>query len=117
MIAAAFVVIAQSVPSRSEPKKETADLSARKDDKAQPKSARSADEAAIRANIEQFVKAYNAGDAKAIAALFTPDGEVHDKAGNEAEGREAIEKTFTKIFKDMPEKNLEVFIESIRFIE
>jgi uncharacterized protein (TIGR02246 family) len=88
---------------------------ARDDDKAKPAD-HSADEAAIRANIEKFVKAYNAGDAKAVAALFTPDGEVHDKAGNEAEGREAIEKTFAKVFKDMPEKNLEVFIESIRFI-
>jgi len=116
MIVAAFVVIAQSVPSRSEPKKETAGLSAREEDKAQAKSDRSADETAIRGNIEGFVKAYNAGDAKAIAALFTPDGEAWDKEGNEAEGREAIEKVFAKIFKDTPEKKLEVFVGSIKFI-
>jgi uncharacterized protein (TIGR02246 family) len=118
LIIAVAVIIAQSVQSQSESKKEAppATSSARDDDKAKPASDHSADEAAIRTNIEKFVKAYNAGDAKAVAALFTPDGEVHDKAGNEAEGREAIEKTFAKIFKDMPEKNLEVFIESIRFI-
>jgi uncharacterized protein (TIGR02246 family) len=118
LIIAVAVIIAQSVQSQSESKKEAppATSSARDEDKAKPASDHSTDEAAIRANIEKFVKAYNAGDAKAVAALFTPDGEVHDKAGNEAEGREAIEKTFAKIFKDMPEKNLEVFIESIRFI-
>jgi uncharacterized protein (TIGR02246 family) len=116
MIVAVSAVIAQSVPSRSEPKKEVAGLSAQDDDKAQSKSDHSADEAAIRANIERFVKAYNAGDAKAIAALFAPDGEIHDKEGNEAEGRQAIEKTFAKIFQDTPEKKIEVFVESIRFI-
>jgi uncharacterized protein (TIGR02246 family) len=118
LIIAVAIVIAQSVQSQSESKKEVppATSSARDDDKAKPASDHSADEAAIRANIDRFVKAYNAGDAKAVAALFTPDGEVHDKAGNEAEGREAIEKTFAKVFQEMPEKNIEVFVESIRFI-
>jgi len=118
LIIAVAVIIAQSVQSQSESKKEAppATSSARDEDKAKPASDHSADEAAIRANIDRFVKAYNAGDAKAVAALFTPDGEVHDKAGNEAEGREAIEKTFAKVFQEMPEKNIEVFVESIRFI-
>jgi uncharacterized protein (TIGR02246 family) len=107
------LVIAQAVQSRSQPSATHQDQD---ESKARPAADRSADEAAIRANIAQFVKAYNAGDAKAIAALFTPDGEVIDKEGNEAEGREAIEKTFAKIFQDMPEKNIDVFIESIRFI-
>jgi uncharacterized protein (TIGR02246 family) len=76
----------------------------------------SADEAAIRANIEKFVKAYNAGNAKAIAALFTADGETEDKDGDVAEGRNAIERTFANIFADAPNKKIEVFVESIRFI-
>ena len=42
VIVAVSAVIAQSVPSRSEPKKETAGLSAREEDKAQAKSDRSA---------------------------------------------------------------------------
>jgi hypothetical protein len=33
-----------------------------------------------------------------VAALFTPDGEAWDKEGNEAEGREAIARTFADIF-------------------
>src|SRR5262249_2777095 len=64
----------------------------------------------------QFVKAYNAGDAKAVAALFTPDGQTLDKEGNEAEGREAIAQTFAELFAGTPKKQLEVFVESIRFL-
>ena len=108
-------LIAQSVQSQSKPPNQAAD-SAAQDDKARPAADRSADETAIRANIEKFVQAYNAGDAKAIAALFTPDGEAWDKDGNEAEGREAIAKTFAKIFADTPGKKLEVFVDSIKFI-
>jgi uncharacterized protein (TIGR02246 family) len=123
LIIVAAIVIAQSVQSQSvskketlPPRSETPGTAAREDDKAQPKSDHSADETAIRANIEQFVKAYNAGDAKAIAALFAPDGEAWDKDGNEAEGREAIAKTFAKIFEDTPEKKIEIFVDSIKFI-
>lgn len=77
---------------------------------------RSADEAAVRANIGKFVKAYNAGDAKAVAALFAPDGQIINKDGNEAEGRAAIADTFSGIFAVTPKKHLEVFVDSIRFI-
>lgn len=55
---------------------------------------RSADEAAIRANIAQFVKAYNAGNAKALAALFTPDG------AQESEGRDAEAERFAQFMKN-----------------
>jgi uncharacterized protein (TIGR02246 family) len=75
-----------------------------------------ADEKAIRANVAQFVKAFNAGDAKAVAALFTPDGQIEDKDGHVHTGREAIAKTFAQLFKELPDKNIEVFVESIRFL-
>ena len=84
--------------------------------KAKPAANHSADEAAIRANVSRFVKAYNARDAKAVAALFTSDGQIEDKEGNVSEGREAIAQTFAGVFKANPEKQLEVSIESIRFI-
>ena len=84
--------------------------------KARTVADRSADEAAIRANIEKFVKAYNAGDAKALAALFTPDGMIIGKDGDESVGREAIEKAFAETFADSPKKKIEVLVESIRFI-
>lgn len=76
----------------------------------------SADEAAIRANVAAFVKAYNDKNAKALAALFTPDGQIVDKEGDATEGREAIERTFAELFADEPQKRIEVTIKSIRFV-
>jgi uncharacterized protein (TIGR02246 family) len=76
----------------------------------------SADETDIRANIAKFVSAYNAGDAKAVAALFTPDGQIEDKEGDISEGRDAIEKTFAGLFADSPKKRIDVFVDSIRFV-
>src|SRR6476620_11784578 len=82
----------------------------------QPAADRSADEAAIRANIEQFVTAYHAHDAKEVAALFTPDGQIEDKDGNVTEGREAIAQVFAGLFAEAPQKRIEVFVDSIRLI-
>jgi uncharacterized protein (TIGR02246 family) len=117
VIAGLSALVAQSVQSQSEPKaKDEGKARQRGTDLSSSPPDRSADEAAIRANIAQFVKAYNAGDVKAVAALFTPDGEAWDKEGNEAEGREAIAQTFADMFKAAPKRNIEVFVESIRFI-
>jgi uncharacterized protein (TIGR02246 family) len=77
---------------------------------------RSGDDAAIRATVEAFTRAYNAGDAKAIAALFTPEGAIIDKEGNETEGRDAIEQVFKEILAETPKKQMEITIESIRFV-
>jgi uncharacterized protein (TIGR02246 family) len=66
--------------------------------------------------VEAFAKAYNAGDAKAIAALFTPDGQIVTEDGDTVEGRESIEKGFSEIFADSPKTQMEVFVDSIRFI-
>ncbi|HUG18067.1 MAG TPA: SgcJ/EcaC family oxidoreductase [Planctomycetaceae bacterium] len=77
---------------------------------------RSADEAAIRQADEAFVKAYGEGDAKAIAALFTPDAEYVDEAGNLFQGREAIEQTLVEFFSENPDCQLEMTIDSIRFV-
>lgn len=76
----------------------------------------SADEAAIRGNVAQFAKAFNAGDAKAIAALFTPNGQILDKDGNATEGRDAIAEVFAAAAKANPKRKIEVTVESIRFI-
>jgi uncharacterized protein (TIGR02246 family) len=106
------------VPSQSQPTGSAAPEGrpARKADKAKPAADRSADEAAIRANVDRFVKAYNAGDAKGVAALFMADGQVQDKQGNKAEGRDAIAQTFTGLFKEVPGRRIEVFVESLQFI-
>jgi uncharacterized protein (TIGR02246 family) len=118
LIVGLSAIIAHSVQSQTEPAKPTspASPSAQVQTKARPAVDHSADEAAIRANIAKFVKAYNSADAKSIAALFTPDGEAWDTDGNESEGREAIEQTFAELFKENPKRQIEVMVESIRFI-
>jgi len=81
-------IASQAVQSQSEPKKQAtqAEPANKQGEKTGAKEKHATDEAAIRANIEAFVKAYNAGDAKAIAALFTPDGQIEDKDGDQTEG-------------------------------
>lgn len=75
-----------------------------------------ADEAAIREADEAFVAAYRKGDAKAVAALFTVDAEFVDEAGEVFQGREAIEASLVEFFAENPECQLEMTIDSIRFI-
>jgi uncharacterized protein (TIGR02246 family) len=89
---------------------------AKAEPKPRPAPDRSADEAAIRANIAQFTKAYNAGKAEAVAALFTPDGLIVDKQGNESTGTEAIKEVFADLFEDRPGRRIEVNVESLRFL-
>lgn len=112
------VIVLCAVQSQSQPAKKAAEADApkQKEGAAKPAADRAADESAIRANIALFMKAYNTGNAKAIAALFTPDGQIEDKDGNVSEGREAIAETFADVFKTTPGKQLDVFVESIRFI-
>ena len=79
-------------------------------DKASP------DEAAIRLTGESFVKAYCAADAKAIAAHFTTDAEYIDEQGNVYQGREAIEEAMTACLASNPGCQIEMNIDSIRFV-
>ena len=61
-----------------------------------PATAASADEAAIRAQTTNWAKAYNAGDAKAVAALYADDAILLPPGAPGAKGREAILAFFTK---------------------
>lgn len=70
----------------------------------------------IQANVEKFVKAYNAHDAKAVADLFLPQAQIVDENDNTIQGRENIESLFKEVFAQHPETGIEVNIESIRFI-
>jgi uncharacterized protein (TIGR02246 family) len=118
VIVGVSAVVAESVQSQPDPVKQgpSAGRSRQNRGKAGPKTDRSADEAAIRGNVALFVKAYNAGNAKAVAALFTADGQIEGKDGNKTEGRDAIARTFAGLFTEMPRRRLEVLVESIRFI-
>jgi len=72
-------------------------------------------EAAIRATAEAFIKAFNAGDAKAVANLWTPNGTVADEQGNVVKGRKAIEEEYAALFKAHPTARMQVAIKSIDF--
>ena len=76
----------------------------------------SPDEAAIRLVAEAFRKAYEAGDAKSVAAIFTPDAEYVDSTGVAFAGREAIEETLSEFFEENPNCRLEIAIDSIRIV-
>jgi uncharacterized protein (TIGR02246 family) len=79
-------------------------------------AAQSADETAIRHVVDAFTKAYDAGDSKTIAALFTPEAEIVSQDGTIEQGRDAIESAFADEFKQYPKARIKVDIQSIRFV-
>jgi uncharacterized protein (TIGR02246 family) len=78
-------------------------------------SADTSDEAAIRAAESAFVQAFNRGDAKAVAALWTANGSLADDQGRVFKGRKAIEDEYAAFFKGHPGAKMEVAIQSIDF--
>ena len=78
--------------------------------------ARNAEDKAIRAIAESYVKAYNAHDGKAIAELFTADAQIVDAEGDAIQGRPDIEKVFAGIFQEFPQAKTSVAIHSIRYL-
>jgi uncharacterized protein (TIGR02246 family) len=83
---------------------------------AQVQSAQAADEKAIRASAEEFVAAFNKGDAKQIGAFWTPDCEYIDETGRIFKGRDAIEKEYAAFFAANPGLKMENSISSIKVI-
>src|SRR5262245_47733523 len=60
------------------------------------------DQAAIRAAMQSFIKAFDARDAKGLAAHWTAQGEYHNDQGKSAHGRDALEKGFARFFARTP---------------
>jgi uncharacterized protein (TIGR02246 family) len=84
--------------------------------RAQDKAATTAtDEKAIRATADEFVKAFNAGDAKTIGAEWSTDADYTDESSQEFHGRAAIEALYAEMFKEHPGGTVTVKIDSIRF--
>lgn len=73
-------------------------------------------EQAIRGEVAEFTKAFNAGDAKAAAGLFTADGEITAEDGTSHQGRDAIEREFASDFKEHPKATIKDEILSIRLV-
>lgn len=74
------------------------------------------DEAAIRALVLEFTRAFNAGDAKAVAALFTDGARLVTEDGETVEGRRAIEELFARSFAASPGQVIVVRTESLRML-
>jgi uncharacterized protein (TIGR02246 family) len=70
---------------------------------------------AIRKSAKDFEKAFEKGDAKAVAAFWTEDGEYYEDSGAELQGRAAIEKAYAELFKERPKGQIEIDIQNIRF--
>ena len=73
------------------------------------------EEAALQKNAEAFVEAFHKGDAKALAAFWTAEGDYTDQRGHHIKGREAIEKLFSELFAENKGLKLRINIESVRF--
>ncbi len=75
------------------------------------------DEAAVRDTGEAYVKAFNAKDAKKLAAFWSPEAVyTNHLTGEQVVGRDAIAQQFAAIFKTSKELKLDVSVESIQFV-
>jgi uncharacterized protein (TIGR02246 family) len=72
------------------------------------------DEKAIRGAIDAFAQTFAKGDAKALAGLFTENGEAVDPDGDAIQGREALEAHYAARFADAPGGRIETGVEAIR---
>ncbi len=82
-----------------------------------PKAAdRRDDERAIGALVDAYTKAFNAGDAAAIAATYTQGAVIVDEDGERTLGRTAIRDQFAASFKDNPGSTIALQVSSLRFL-
>jgi uncharacterized protein (TIGR02246 family) len=80
-----------------------------------PSDSEEADRAAILKSARGFADAFNKGDAKAIAAMWTPNGESREAGGQTFVGRAAIEKAYGEFFKANAGAKIEVLVKTVRF--
>jgi uncharacterized protein (TIGR02246 family) len=74
-----------------------------------------ADRKAIKEATQAFLKAFESGDAKAVASHWTPEGEYTTDDGTTLRGRDAIEKAYTTLFAKKPKFEATFEELSIRF--
>jgi uncharacterized protein (TIGR02246 family) len=77
---------------------------------------RAEDEKAIRRVIAACGQAYNAHNARAMAALFAPNAEIVNEDGERTQGRQAIEQVFAAAFQAHPQGRIEFAVEGIHFV-
>jgi uncharacterized protein (TIGR02246 family) len=77
---------------------------------------RAEDESALKTLVAEFTKAFNAGDARKLAGLFTSNARVVTLSGQASEGKEAIEGLFATSFRDNPGQTIVVKPDHVRFL-
>ena len=83
--------------------------------KATAASDRASEKEEVQKAIDGLVSAFRKGDAKAVAAHWTAEGEYTSDDGTKFNGRAALEKAYSEFFAKNPDNTLEVEVESIRF--
>jgi uncharacterized protein (TIGR02246 family) len=76
---------------------------------------RPADRDGVRKALDGFVAAFQKGDGKAVAALWTAEGEYVGDDGTTVRGHAALAKDYAAFFAKNPGNSLEVEVEAIRF--
>jgi uncharacterized protein (TIGR02246 family) len=61
---------------------------------------------------QEFIAAFDKGDAKAVAAFWTPDGTYVDMTGREYKGRAAIQKLYEGVFPALKGAKLTIYVTS-----
>jgi uncharacterized protein (TIGR02246 family) len=74
------------------------------------------DETAIKKVTEAFVHAFNAGDARSVAGLYTDDAELIDEFGERLHGRPTIQDFYSALFNERKGATIEIFPVSLRFL-
>jgi uncharacterized protein (TIGR02246 family) len=80
------------------------------------KAGENADRVAIRAAADAYTDAFNHGDAKAVAKLWSEKGQWISPDGKTVEGRAAIQKELEAMFAKNKEARLELSDFSVRFV-
>lgn len=73
------------------------------------------DQKAILAVGQTFRIAYNAGDAKAVASLYTDDAELIEENGERFQGRKTIQDVYSVLFQERKGNSIEIAVDAIRF--
>jgi uncharacterized protein (TIGR02246 family) len=71
---------------------------------------------ALKARAEEFIKAFDKGDAKALSEFWIADGDYVDQAGHTLSGRKAIQGAFEKQFAAAKGAKLRIFTKSLRVV-
>ncbi|MBK1827561.1 YybH family protein [Haloferula rosea] len=70
----------------------------------------------LRQGATRYIEAFNSKDAKAIASLFLPEGEIHTASGEVVSGREAIEAQYQAIFDEDESSQAALEVGDVRFV-